>query len=176
MVDKNTIYNEMMVHIPLCTHKEPSSVLVVGKNENIDQELNKHNVTVTYSDELNIENTFDIIIYNDVIKDELTMANINRCLNQEEGIFVCLSTRFEKDNEQLIKDIKTVGKDFWICMPFRFGHTMAILASKKYHPQSDIILDRSDFLDCEYYHTELQNASFIHPAYIQKALTGIAKR
>jgi spermidine synthase len=53
---------------------------------------------------------------------------------------------------------------------------MMVIASKKYHPQADIILDRSDFIEASYYNTELHNASFVFPNYIQKPLTGIAKR
>ena len=52
-----------------------------------------------------------------------------------------------------------------------------IFASKKYHPQSEIVLQVSDLLEgCNYYSTELQNAAFVFPANITKALTGIAKR
>ena len=62
-------------------------------------------------------------------------------------------------------------------MPYSFGHNTLIFASKKFHPQAQIILQVSDLLpDCKYYNTELHNASFIHPQYITKAITGIAKR
>ena len=177
MIDNNTIYNEMMIHIPLCTHKEAKKVLVVGEVKgNFKEEIAKHTAVVTYSDELNIEGEFDVIIYNSNIIDDMVMSNINRCLEQKEGVFVCVSERFKKDSTKLVSDLKTIGNSFWISMPYRFGHTMAIIGSKKYHPQADIILDRSDFLECDYYNTELQNATFVHPQYVTKALTGIAKR
>lgn len=177
MLNKNIIYNEMMIHIPLCTHKEASKVLVVGNvNEEFKKEISKHTATVTYSDELNVDDKFDVIIYNNDSLDDMTMANVNRSIEEFDGIFVCVSERFKKDASKLTEDLTTIGKNFWIAMPFRFGHTMAILASKKYHPQADIILDRSDFLDCQYYNTELHNACFVHPTYVQKALTGIARR
>ena len=177
MLDKNTIYNEMMIHIPLCTHKEASKVLVVGSvDDSFKEEILKHTATVTYSDELNVDDKFDVIIYNNDTIDDMTMANVNRSLEEFDGIFVCISERFKKDESKLIEDLTTIGKSFWITMPYRFGHTMAILASKKYHPQADIILDRSDFIDSQYYNTELHNACFVHPTYITKALTGIARR
>ena len=177
MLDKNIVYNEMMIHVPLCTHKDAKKVLVVGTvDEDFKTEMKKHTATVTYSDELNIDDKFDVIIYNNETIDDMTMANVNRCLEEFDGIFVCVSERFKKDENKLIDDLKTIGNSFWIAMPYRFGHTMAILASKKYHPQADIVLDRSDFIDGEYYNTELHNASFVHPTYITKALTGIAKR
>jgi len=176
MIDKDTIYNEMMIHIPLCTHKEPKKVLVVGDiNDNFKNEIKKHSVEVIYVDNINVDDKFDVVIYTKQNLDDIVMANINRILEQEEGIFVTTTSRFKKDSQKLIDDLKLLGKSFWIAMPYRFGHTMAILASKKYHPQADIILDRSDFLECEYYNTELHNAVFVHPTYVVKALRGIAK-
>jgi spermidine synthase len=105
------------------------------------------------------------------------MANVNRCLEDDKGIFVCVGTFIFQDLETSKVELATVGKDFWICMPYSFGHNTLIFASKKYHPQAEIVLQVSDLLpDCEYYNTELQNASFVHPQYITKAITGIAKR
>ena len=177
MLDSNIIHNEMMIHIPMNTHHNPQSVLVIGMEDDIaKKELAKYDAKVTFSKELNVDEKFDVIIYNSNKLDELTLASIQRCIEPKEGLIVCLSERFKKDANTLANDLKNVGKDFWICMPYRFGHTMAILASKKFHPQADIILDRSDFIDGEYYNTELQNACFIHPTYVKKALTGIAKR
>jgi len=177
MLNKNIIHSEMMIHIPMNTHHNPQTVLVVGlDNEIAKKELAKYDAKVTYTDALNVDDKFDVIIYNNDSLDELTLASIQRCLEPKEGVLATLSERFKVNSDKLVADLKNVGNDFWICMPYRFGHTMAILASKKFHPQADIILDRSDFIDGEYYNTELQNASFIHPTYIKKALTGIAKR
>jgi spermidine synthase len=177
MLDKNIIHSEMMIHIPMNTHHNPQTVLVVGlDNEIAKKELAKYDAKVTYTNALNVDEKFDVIIYNNDNLDELTLASIQRSLEPKEGILATLSERFKVNSDKLVADLKNVGNDFWICMPYRFGHTMAILASKKFHPQADIILDRSDFIDGEYYNTELQNACFIHPTYIKKALTGIAKR
>ena len=62
-------------------------------------------------------------------------------------------------------------------MPFRFGHNTSILASKKYHPTADLVLQRADLLDdLQYYSSEIHKAVFVFPAAEHKALTGIAKR
>ena len=176
MLKDSVIYAEMMVHIPMCTHKEAKKVLVISDRCDIFiEEVNKHNAEVTCSKTFNVEDIFDVVILDGMI-DELTMANVNRVLDQAEGIFVCTTTMYQKDSKKMVADLKTIGEHFWISMPYQFGHTVAILASKKYHPQADIILDRSDFLDTQYYYTELQNAAFVLPLYIQKAITGIAKR
>ena len=156
MLDKNIIHNEMMIHIAMNTHKNPQNVLVVGlKDSHFKEEISKYEAKVTYSDELNIDEKFDIIIYNNKDLSAMALASIQRSLEQKDGIMVCVSERFKVNSEKLITDLKNIGKDFWICMPFRYGHTMAILASKKYHPQADIILDRSDFIDAQYYNSEI---------------------
>lgn len=177
MLDKNIIHNEMMIHVAMNTHINPKKVLVIGlKSNHFEDEMKKYDAEVIYSDELNIEDKFDVIIYNKEDLSAMVLSSIQRVIEPKEGIMVCITQRFKANSDKLIEDLTNIGKDFWICMPFRFGHTMAILASKKFHPQADIILDRSDFIEAQYYNTELQNASFIHPTYIKKALTGIAKR
>jgi len=176
---KNFAYDEMMVHVPMCSHKEINKILVVGEvSEDFKMELAKHECKdVTYTDELNVEGQFDIILYNKEVPTELEMANVERCIEPKKGIFVTKASRLSKDLEISKKEIETVGKNFWICMPYSFGHNTLIFASKKYHPQAEIVLQVSDLLEgCNYYNTELQNSSFIHPTYITKAITGIAKR
>jgi spermidine synthase len=177
MLDKRIIYNEMMIHIPLCTHKDAKKVLVVGEvNEHFTTELAKYSCEIVYANEFNTNDIFDVIIYTKNEIDEFTISNIDKNLNQNDGIFVFKTVRFNKDKDKLIYDLKVAGKISWIAMPYSFGHITAIFGSKKYHPQADIILDRSDFIDAQYYNTELHNASFIHPTYLQKALLKIAKR
>lgn len=176
MLSNEQIKAEMLVHIPMNTHKEPNSVLVVGADEAIKSELSKYECSVTYADEFNVEGTFDVIILNDDRVDEMVLANVQRVLEQKCGVFVSSVVPYENDSEVMSKQLDTIGSQFWIAMPYRFEGMSAILASKKYHPQADIILDRSDFIESDYYYTELQNACFMMPAYAQKALTGIARR
>lgn len=177
--NKNFAFDEMMVHVPMCSHKFINKILVVGEaSEDLKAELAKHECKdITYSDSLNVEGEFDIILYNKETPDELEMANVDRCLEQTKGIFVTKASFIHKDVEVSKNELATVGKNFWICMPYSFGHNTLIFASKKYHPQAEIVLQVSDLLeDCNYYNTELQNATFVHPTYITKAITGIAKR
>ncbi|MCP4969902.1 MAG: spermidine synthase [Arcobacter sp.] len=177
----NQAFNEMMVHTPLCTHKEAQNVLIVGDSaSNLQEEASKHTGNIEFGDTSLLtsqnEKNIDVIIFTDVKLDEMLLANIERIL-KDDGVIAFKTNSFSKDCNVLKNDLELVGRNFWIAMPFRFGHTTAILASKKYHPTADIILQRSDLLnDLEYYSTEIHHASFVFPAAQHKALTGIAKR
>jgi spermidine synthase len=175
---KSFAHDEMMVHVPLCSHKNINKVLVVGTvSEDFKIELAKHKVETVFSDELNIDEVFDIILYNKQTPNELELAALERCLEPKYGILVTKATSIRRDLEKAKEELSTIGKNFWICMPYSFGHSTLIFASKRYHPQAEIVLQTSDLLeDCNYYSTEMQNATFVHPTYITKAITGIAKR
>ena len=177
--NKNFAYDEMMVHVPLCSHKDIKSILVVGSvSEDFKKELAKHECKdITYTDELNVEGKFDIILYNNGTPSQLEMATVERLIEPKKGIFVTKASSIRKDLEVSKEEITTIGKNFWICMPYSFGHTTLVFASKKYHPQAEIVLQVSDLLEgCNYYNTELHNAAFVYPTHITKAITGIAKR
>ena len=176
MLDKNNINSEMLVHIPMCTHKDAKKVLVVLGDDGIKNELAKYEAEVVYSDSFNIDDKFDVVIYNSEVLDDLVMANVMRSLEDKCGIFASKIVSFEANSEAMKKDLGAVAKNFWIAMPYKSDAGTMVLASKKYHPQADIILDRSDFIEASYYNTELHNAAFVFPSYIQKPLTGIAKR
>lgn len=179
----NNAFNEMMVHVPLCTHKEASNVLIIGtSNEDMKNQAAKHNKVsnIEFGDTSLLtsknEKNIDVIILTDVKIDELLLANIERIL-KEDGLVTFSSKAFSKDEDQLFADLKLIGTKFWIAMPFKFGHNTSVLASKKYHPTADINLQRSDFLDdLNYYSSEIHLASFVFPAAEHRALTGIAKR
>lgn len=179
--DKNFSFDEMMVHVPMCTHKEPEKILIIGDvSEVLKQEVAKHPVDAQFGD-LSLltsknEQEFDIIILTQDKIDATLMANINRILNKN-GIMVIATANYEQDATQVKNDLTLLGESFWIAMPFYFNGQTAILASKKFHPTADIILQRSDLIeDVSYYSTEIQHAAFTFPAYIHKELTGIAKR
>ena len=176
MITKEQIKAEMIVHVALNTHKEPKSVLAINSDESIKSQLAQYEVETTYADEFNVEGSYDVILYNSDMIDEIVLASMQRVLEPKCGIFVSLVDNYEDNSEKMTAQLKTIAEQFWIAMPYRFEGMSAILASKKYHPQADIILDRSDFVDTQYYYTELQNACFVMPAYAQKALTGIARR
>ncbi len=178
----NQAFNEMMVHTPICTHKEPENVLIIGSiNDDFKKEVEKHNLkNVEYGDTSILtsknEKNIDVMIFTDIEFDEMLLANIDRVL-KDDGVIALSTKSFSKDDDKLKTDLELVGNSFWIAMPFKFGHETAILASKKYHPTADIILQRSDLLvDLDYYSTEIHHASFVFPAAQYRALTGIAKR
>lgn len=178
----NQAFNEMMVHTPICTHKEPENVLVIGSvTDELKKEVEKHNLkNVEYGDTSILtskdEKNVDLIIFTDVNLDEMLLANIERVL-KNDGVISFSTSSFSSDEQKLKDDLSLVGQNFWIAMPYKFGHETAILASKKYHPTADIILQRSDLLvDLEYYSTEIHHASFVFPAAEYRALTGIARR
>jgi spermidine synthase len=101
--NKNFAYDEMMVHVPLCSHKEIKKILVVGEvTEEFKKELNKHQCKdVTFSDSLNVEGIFDIILYNKNENfDEMFMASVDRCLEQKKGIFVTKASFIYEDLEE----------------------------------------------------------------------------
>ena len=179
----NNAFNEMMVHLPLCTHKEATKVLIVGSNnEDMKAQAAKHNKVsnIEFGDTSIItsksEKNIDVIILTDVKIDELLLANISLIL-KEDGLIAFPSKAFSRDEDQLFADLKLVGSKFWIAMPFKFGHNTSILASRRYHPTADINLQRAELLDdLNYYSAEIHNASFVFPAAEHRALTGIAKR
>ena len=179
--NSNFAFNEMMVHVPLCTHKEPENILIIGNvDDELKQEVAKHKAKATFGD-VSVLNAYnekdvDVIILTDIKLDELILANIERVL-KNDGIITFKSKSFHRDEVALQNDLKLVGEKFWIAMPFSYGHTTAIIASKKYHPTADLVLQTSDLLDdINYYSTEMHHASFVFPAHIHKKLTGIAKR
>ncbi len=179
--NKKFAFNEMMVHVPLCTHKEPENILVIGSAEDeLRQEVAKHKATATFGDASVLtshnEKDIDVIILTDVKIDELLLANIERIL-KDDGVITFKSSAYGQDAQTLKNDLTLVGTKFWIAMPYSFGHSTSVLASKKYHPTADLVLQVSDLLDdLNYYSTEVHHASFVFPAHIHKNLTGIAKR
>ncbi|WP_419770843.1 MAG: spermidine synthase [Candidatus Marinarcus sp.] len=179
--NKNFAFNEMMVHVPLCTHIEPKNILIVGSvDDEFKAEVAKHKVNAQYGDTSIInskdEKDVDVIILNNTNIDEMLLANIQRVL-KDDGILAFETESFGNDEAKLKADLALAGQNFWIAMPFKFGHNTSILASKKYHPTADIVLQVSDLLDdVNYYSTEVHSAAFVFPAYIHRKLTGIAKR
>jgi spermidine synthase len=180
MKNINTILNEMITHIPLCTHQNPQDVIIVNSNEEIKKQLS--NYKLNSSKELDFDallssefNSIDVIILNQKSSlDTQSIASIYKIL-KDDGIVVFISDDFDDENSNLSDNLKLMS-DFWVAMPSRFEAQTLILASKKYHPQADIVLQRANFIDdLYYYHSDIQISSFTMPTYIKKALLGIAK-
>ena len=67
---ENFIYNEMMVHVPVCTSKDPKNVLIISENaSNLEKEMQKHNEISSTTISAGIEsirdekdNSYDVVI------------------------------------------------------------------------------------------------------------------
>ena len=179
---KDFIYNEMMVHIPLCTNKNPENVLIVSDDAvALTEEVQKHDGISYEVISANInslrdanDGEYDVII-SELDSDAAVLAHYNRLL-KEDGLLV--TTHASLDDIDTNKSMMQIlGKYTKIIMPFNIGNgKTALLASKEYHPTADIILHRADMLDgLEYYNCDVHPASFAMGNNIRKAYSGIIK-
>jgi len=176
------IYNEMMVHVPVCTHKEPHNVLIISNDAGaLVTEVQKH-TDISYdviSAELDLlresaDKTYDIVL-SELENNPVVVAHINRIL-KEDGLFVTKHPALtEVEANKTLMEI--VGKYAKIVMPYNLGNcSTALLASKEYHPTADIILQRADLTDgLEYYNSDVHVASFAMGNNIRKTYLGIIK-
>ncbi len=179
---KETIYNEMMVHVAACTHKEPTNILIVSNNAyGLVEEAAKYGNIETKAIGTDLdslrdveENSFDIVISEAAIEGVVT-AHINRIL-KDDGL--CVFAPIDLDNEEeSSRKLKEIGKYFKIIMPYSLlGISHAVLASKEYHPTADINLQRADLTDgFAVYNSDLHVAAFAMPTFVKKAYLGIIK-
>ena len=178
------IYAEMMVHVPLCTNKNPKNVLVISDNASILlEELAKHielNNVDTISATLDAlretqDNLYDVVICEIEKVDKVVLAHLSR-IGKEDSQVVLKHPSLEIVEENKII-MQNLAIDFKIIMPYNLGDgTTALLASKEYHPTADIILQRSDMLDnLKVYNCDLHIAAFAMPNYIRKEYLGVIK-
>ena len=179
---KNFIYNEMMVHVALCTNKDPKSVLILSNDAaNFVAEVQKHDgidCDVVSADMGLLRDAKDAhydVVISEMGSDAAVLAHINRVL-KEDGLVVTTHPSLDNtaDNKQMIG---ILGKYAKIVMPFNIGngHT-ALLASKEYHPTADLILHRADMLDgLDYYNCDVHPAAFAMGNNIRKEYLGIIK-
>jgi len=180
---KDFIYNEMMVQVPLCTHKEPNNVLIISSEAApLVTEVQKHIDDIScdvISADANAlrevqDDAYDVVIC-ELEKDAAVLAHINRVLNERGLVVMPISSL---DNTEENKSLMSIlGKYAKIVMPYKLGNCeMALLASKEYHPTADIILQRADMLDnLEYYNSDVHPAAFAMGNNVRKAYKGIIK-
>ncbi len=179
---KKFIYNEMMVHIPLCTNKKPKNILIISDNATgLEDEIKKHTVidfkTIPATlDALREEtdSTYDVVIC-EMDGDAAVVAHINRVSKDDAQLVI---KHDSLDNTQTNKVLMQVLSNYYkIIMPYNIGdNSTALLTSKEYHPTADIILQRADMIDgLEYYNCDIHIASFAMPNYIRKEYLGIIK-
>ncbi len=182
---KEFIYPEMMVHVPLCTVKEPKNVLIVSDNASaLEAEVARHDAiaskTVSASNLLEslrneADASADVVLVDTLTDDAAVMAHINRVLS-EDGLVVLKHPNLDEveANKTLMQ---MMGNYFKIIMPYNVGNgETLLLGSKAYHPTADIILHRADMLDGQqYYNCDIHPAAFATPNYIRKAYLGIIR-
>ncbi len=173
------IDNEMLIHVPMCTHKDPKNVLILSQNRKFKKEFLRYDEVDFEFGELQDakDKSFDIVLSDSkVLHDNSFFAQLNRVL-KDDGLFV-IDGFNQKDELKTHKELlKNAGNLFAIVMPYRYEDKCFILGSHKYHPTADIILQRADLIDdLHYYNSDLHKAVFTMPTYINKELLGIAKR
>ncbi|MCW8837526.1 MAG: spermidine synthase [Thiovulaceae bacterium] len=179
---KEFIYNEMMVHVPLCTHKEPDNILIISNDaSNLENEVKKHtgmdsNSIACSLDEISKldDNKYDVVI-SEMQGDALFISQINRVLN-DDGVLVIKHPNLDEVQENKML-IQTLGSYFKIIMPYNLGEgSTALLCSKTYHPTADVILQRTDMLDnIEYYNCDIHPAAFAMGNNVRKTYLGVIK-
>jgi spermidine synthase len=165
------IYEEMLVQVPMCSHdKVELEVCIIGGNDDIKKELNYHKANITEIDDesglAEVEDKYDVIISTKYV----SSVYLNKAL-KEKGIAV-QPAKSLTDTELFEK----VGKLMYINQPYWFFdenekiHTI-LFSSKKYHPQADIVRNKSDFIEhTEYYNTDMHISAFNYPTKIFKTI------
>jgi spermidine synthase len=179
---KNFIYNEMMVHVPVCTSKDPKNVLIISDNASeLEAEISKHNEITSKTiacgvDAIRDEDdaTYDVVVAESA-EDAAVMAHISRVL-KEDGVASMLHPSLDKTQENKSM-MQILGKYFKVIMPYNLGNgETALLSSKEYHPTADLNLHRVDMLDgLEHYNCDIHPAAFAMGNNIRKEYLGIIK-
>lgn len=179
---KDFIYPEMMVHVPLCTNKDPKEVLIISDDaQYLIEEIQKHydvsadvisrNLELLRNAE---EAKYDVVIC-EMEADAAVIGHISRVLKDDGQLSIVHPNLDETEtNKELMQNL---GNYFKVIMPYNLGNgSTALLASKEYHPTADLILQRADMLDnLSYYNSDIHPAAFAMPNYIRKEYLGIIK-
>jgi len=174
---------EMMIHVPVCTHKDPKEVLVLSSAaEPLKVEMGRYRgisssfVSADVIDTLRSQGdkSVDVLILDAVVNDAAALAHANRIL-KEDGVMVLKHTSL--DNFEANKTLlEILGKYFRMVMPYNAGEETLLLCSNVYHPTADLILQRSDLMEGQqYYNCDIHIASFAMPQYIRKQYLGLLK-
>jgi len=182
---KTFVYPEMMVHVSMCTHKLPNSVLVASDNDALlTTELARYKestvVKVASSDLLEsfrnvAENSVDVLMLDALTSDTVVIAHISRIL-KDDGLVVMKHPSLD-DMDANKPLMEALGNYFKIVMPYYAGDgSTLLLCSKEYHPTADVILQRSDLLEGhQFYNCDVHVGVFAMPQYIRKNYRGLAR-
>ena len=176
------IYPEMMVHVPMCTHKEPKDIVVLSENgAPLLDELERHKgvevkvVNPTLDAIRAIDDATVDVVMLESSTDAALLAHVSRVL-KEDGL-VSMQHPILDDIEANRQIMEVLANYFKIIMPYNVGNgETLLLASKAYHPTADIILQRTDMLDGQrYYNCDIHPAAFAMGNYIRQNYLGIIK-
>jgi len=196
MQDLHYIKDEMLTHVPICTHANPKSLLIVGGSEKLQGEVEKHKSIVDIvridgskaSDEVSLldENRFDIIIVavDEMASDRVFWGLLNRTL-KPDGVISTTSSRLLTQVDDARAELETIGEIFKIVMPYRYEASAhgtglscrnLILASHTYHPTADINLQRADLTNgFKYYNSDIAIGTLHLPTVIRQEFLGLIK-
>lgn len=182
---KTFITPEMMVHVAMCTHKNPYSVLIISNQvDSLKTEMARYREVETeyagVDDLLGVlrgraDKSADVLLLDTESDDSAVAAHGNRIL-KDDGLMVLKHPDLD-DVDTNTKLMQILGNYFKIIMPYRLenGSTL-LLCSKEYHPTADLILQRSDLLEGhQYYNCDIHIAAFAMPQYIRKNYLGIIR-
>jgi len=179
---KKFIYNEMMVHIPLCTNKKPNNILIISDNATgLEDEIKKHTevdfktIPATLDairEEADI--TYDVVIC-EIDGDAAVIGHINRISKDDAQLVIKHDSLEEIQTNKVLMQV--LSNYYKIIMPYNLGNgSTSLLASKEYHPTADIILQRADMIDnLDYYNCDIHIAAFAMPNYIRNEYLGTIK-
>jgi spermidine synthase len=196
MENLHFIKDEMLSHIPLCTHAEPKRVLIIGGCEKLQAEVKRHSVvekiTVVEAHKAANEITtleqggYDVALVatDEFANDRLFIGLLGRLLDSR-GVVVMESSNILTQITQTREELTLLGELFKIVMPYRYetllesGETACkylVLASHKYHPTADINLQRADLTDgFSYYNSDIAIGTFQLPTIVRKNYAGLIK-
>jgi len=196
MQDLHYIKDEMLAHVPICTHANPKSLLIIGGCEKLQSEVQKHKTIVDIvrvdeskaRDEISSldENRFDIIIVavDEMASDRIFWGLLNRTL-KADGVISTVASRLLTQLDDARAELETIGELFKIVMPYRYEASAhgtglscrnLILASHTYHPTADINLQRADLTDgFKYYNSDIAIGTFHLPTVIRQEFLGLIK-
>ena len=194
MENLHFIRDEMLVHVPVCTHADPKRILVVGGCDNIRNELAKYSIfeeivhldaegAVASLGALGAKN-FDVAIVADERfgGDREFWIELIKLLDAK-GLVSAPMSNLILEEEQAEAELKTLGAIYRIVMPYRYERegdlvsSYMVLASRFYHPTADLNLQRADLTDgFRYYNSDIAVAAFQTPTFVNQRYLGIIKR
>ena len=173
---KTFIYPEMMVHVPMCTHKNPRSVLVSSDEAGLlGAELARYrDVEAVYAPTAQLLNTLrdaldnsaDVVILDTQCDDAAVLAHLNRVL-KNDGLCV-LRHRDLDEVEANTKLMQILGNYFKIIMPYTASE-QPVAQRVPSHRGSDFaaqrLLEGQSYCNCD-----IHTAAFAMPQYIRKII------